>query len=261
MEANSSVTQLSPLAPRLSIIIATWNAAQTLERCLKSVFCQNFSHWELLVADAASTDGTIDIIRRHSDRISWWRSEKDRGIYDAWNQALAHATGDYVAFIGADDAFHSQDALERVFAVIGDVQYDLVSSRCLLRDADWRPLVEAGKPWNHARLPRRMGITHPGLLHRRTLFALYGPFDPALRIVGDLDFLLRLPGDIRALHLPFIVIDVQNDGVSRNQFWHRLRERRLVHMRCERVGRFRADLYWLDKALRMPIARLLGLQH
>ncbi|WP_159017303.1 glycosyltransferase family 2 protein [Cognatiluteimonas profundi] len=261
MEIHRSLAEARHPTPRLSIIIATWNAARTLERCLDSLFSQSFARWELLVADAASTDGTTDIIRKNTDRIAWWRSEKDRGIYDAWNHALVHATGDYVTFLGADDALHSEDVLERMFAAIGSTQYDLVSSRCLLRDADWHPLGEAGKPWNHARLPRRMGITHPGLLHRRELFALYGEFDASLRIVGDLEFLLRLPDDIRTLHIPFVSIDVQNDGVSRKQFWCRLRERRLVHARCARVGRFRADLYWLDKAWRMPIARLLGLQH
>jgi glycosyltransferase involved in cell wall biosynthesis len=261
MEPTPILDQISTPTPRLSIIVATWNAARTFERCLRSITGQDFVAWELLIADSASTDGTIDLIRQHATQFAWWQSQKDGGIYDAWNQALANAHGEYVLFLGADDALHSPNVLQRMFDAIGNDDYDLVSSRCLLRDAEWHSLGQSGGPWNHATMPQRMGVIHPGLLHRRELFARYGSFDPRLRIVGDLDFLLRLQNNIRTLDLPFITVDIQNDGISRRQFWHRLRERRLVHARCPRVGPLRANLYWLDKAWRMPIARLLGLQH
>ncbi|MGH6803506.1 MAG: glycosyltransferase family 2 protein [Methyloceanibacter sp.] len=247
--------------PRLSIIVATWNAARTFERCLHSVIGQDFTAWELLVADGASTDGMVDLIRQHESHIAWWQSRQDDGIYDAWNHALAHARGEYVVFLGADDAFHAPDTLQRIFDAIGDEEYDLVTTRGVMRDAEWRPLSEAGGPWNYDAMPRRMGVLHPGLLHRRDLFERYGLFDPSLRIVGDLEFLLRMPRDLRTLDLAFPTVDVQNDGISRQQFWCRLRERRQVHVRAPRVGRLRACLYWLDKAWRMPIARALGLPH
>jgi glycosyltransferase involved in cell wall biosynthesis len=247
--------------PRLSIIIATYNAAATLTRCLRSIVSQTSREWQIVVADGGSTDGTQDILSKHNSEIAYWQSRPDAGIYDAWNQALKHATGEYVCFLGADDSLRSEQVLERIFSAIGRERYDLVSSRCLLVDASGRSLDEFGGAWDYARLPRRMGIAHPGLLHRRDLFSRYGCFDKRLKIAGDLDFLLRLPEDTRTLHLPIVSINVQNDGISRKQFWRRLHERRLVHARCNRVGSIRANVFWLDKALRMPIAKLFGLPH
>lgn len=247
--------------PRVSIILATFNAAATLERCIATIAAQTFCSWELLLVDGASTDATTSIIRQRAACIAYWHSHADAGIYDAWNQALKRARGEYVVFLGADDALHAPETLERIFDAIGDDEYDLVTSRGVLRNADWQPLLEAGGPWNYKAMPRRMGVLHPGLLHRRDLFNRYGFFDASLKIVGDLDFLLRLPHDLRTLDLGFPTVDVQNDGISRQQFWKRLRERRRVHVRTPRVGSLRACLYWLDKAWRMPIARALGLPH
>ncbi len=64
---------------RLSIILATWQAASTLERCLRSMLEQDFTDWELLIADGASTDGTVDLIRKYEQHIAWWNSESDDG--------------------------------------------------------------------------------------------------------------------------------------------------------------------------------------
>jgi glycosyltransferase involved in cell wall biosynthesis len=255
------VAQFFVNTPLLSVIVATYNAGATLARCLQSIFCQTFGNWEIIIVDGGSSDSTLDIIRQNESAIAYWHSHPDAGIYDAWNQALAHARGKYVMFIGADDALHDPDALGRLFRAIGHEEYDLVSSRGVLRDASWRELSEVGGAWNYDVIPRRMGILHPGLLHRQDLFSQHGMFDANLRIVGDLDFLLRLPKSVRTLDLPSVTVDVQNDGVSRKLFWRRLRERRQVHLRCARVGPLRAYLYWLDKAWRMPIARLLGLQY
>ena len=89
--------------PRLSIIIATWQAASTFERCLDSIIEQDFKDWELLIADGNSDDGTVDLIRNYEPHIAWWQSKEDGGIYDAWNQALGQARGEYVCFLVADD--------------------------------------------------------------------------------------------------------------------------------------------------------------
>lgn len=247
--------------PRLSIIVATYNSAATLRRCLESIFSQDFTDWEALVVDGGSCDGTVDIITAFSEKLHYWHSRADRGIYDAWNQALKQARGEYVCFIGADDAWTSKHSLSTLFEAIGGREIDLVTSRGTLRDMDWRPVASIGGGWNYARLPRRLGLIHPGLLHRRTLFDTYGPFDDRLRIVGDLDFLLRLPANVRVLHVNENTIDIQAGGISRRQFWRRLSERYHVHTRCARVGRLRAGIYWADKAWRMPIARMLGLPY
>jgi glycosyltransferase involved in cell wall biosynthesis len=246
-------------APRLSIIIATWQAAATLERCLGSIVKQDFASWELLVADAASTDGTVDLIRSYEPHISWWQTAKDNGIYDAWNSALANASGEYVTFLGADDAWHAPSTLSHVFAIIGDREYDLITGRGALMDSTGRAYFDHGGCWDYKKIMRRMTICHPGCLHRRELFDRFGKFDTSYRISADYDFILRLPADLRSLHLEMTLVDVADSGVSRRRRWLMLRERYRAQVNCPRVGRLRAVINLADKLWRIPVAKALGI--
>ena len=89
--------------PKISIITVTYNAVKTIEETILSVINQTYENIEYIIIDGGSTDGTIDIIKKYEDQISYWVSEKDKGIYDAMNKGIDIATGDYVYFLGADD--------------------------------------------------------------------------------------------------------------------------------------------------------------
>lgn len=247
--------------PKVSIIVATWNAARTFERCVDSIVEQDFPNWELLIADGASTDGTIDLIRKHNRHIAWWQSCKDGGIYDAWNQALLHARGEYVCFLGADDAWADIGALARLCAGIGTKEFDLVTSRGRIFDPATGGESQFGSAWDYRRIGRRMVVCHPGLLHRRSLFDRYGLFNTRYRIAGDLEFLLRLPSSTLAMHVDCISVIIEAAGISRKNVMMRLREQREILVRCERYGLVRAYLNWLDKVWRYPIARLFNISH
>jgi glycosyltransferase involved in cell wall biosynthesis len=247
--------------PRLSIIIATWQAASTLKRCLDSILEQEFEDWELLIADGNSSDGTVELIRKYEPRIAWWQSKEDGGVYDAWNQALLQARGEYVCFLGADDAWLDSSSLSRLFEATGDRDYDLITSRGLFVDSSNDKSFPFGSAWNYRRIGRRTVVCHPGLLHRRSLFLTYGLFDTHYRIAGDLDFLLRLPKDLKTLHVDANSVIVEAAGISRRNVLERLREQREVLMRCERYGPIRAYLVWIDKLIRLPFARLLNISH
>lgn len=252
---------LREASPRLSIIIATWQAASTLERCLESIIEQEFEDWELLVADGNSSDGTVELIRKYEPHIAWWQSEKDGGVYDAWNQALQKARGEYVCFIGADDAWSDSHSLVRLFEATKGRDYDLITSRGLFVDSATGKSFPFGSAWNYRRIGRRTVVCHPGLLHRRSLFRTYGLFDTHYRIAGDLDFLLRLPRDLKTLHVDANSVIIEAAGISRRNVLERLREQREVLKRCERYGPIRAYLVWLDKLIKLPIARLLNISH
>jgi len=258
---SSPTRHLPGQKPRLSIIVATWNAARTLERCLESVNSQKFTEWELLIADGASTDGTVDIIRQHEAGLSWWQSRKDGGIYDAWNQALSHARGDYICFLGADDFLVSDTTLAALFGAIGEQQYDLVSSRGIVFNPVTGKENKFGSAWNYHRLGRHMVVCHPGLLHKRSLFEAHGVFNTRYRIAADLEFLLRLAPTLSTLDVDMVTVRIEAAGISRRNVMKRLREQREILASCERYGPLRARLVWLDKLWRYPIAQWLDISH
>lgn len=247
--------------PRLSIIIATRNAERTFERCMHSITGQDFTDWEILIADGASTDNTVSLIRKHEAIIAWWQSKGDEGIYDAWNQAIARARGEYVCFLGADDAWADDHALARLYRAIGEQEYDLVTSSGLVINSATGKRERFGSAWDYQRIGRRSVVCHPGLLHRRSLFERYGDFDSHYRIAGDLDFMLRLPASIHTLHVDTVSTLIDSEGMSRRNVLARLREQREVLARCERYGPIFAHLVWIDKLWRYPLARLFHIPH
>jgi glycosyltransferase involved in cell wall biosynthesis len=89
--------------PKVSIVMVTFNAAAFLQDSLNSIYRQTYPNLEIVVMDGASKDNTTDILKANNDKITYWKSEPDSGIYDAMNKALQHITGDWVYFLGADD--------------------------------------------------------------------------------------------------------------------------------------------------------------
>ena len=247
--------------PRLSVVIATRNVSRTFERCMRSILEQHFTSWELLISDGGSTDDTVALIHKYEKHIAWWQSKADNGIYDAWNQALIHAKGDYVCFLGADDAWADPNVLQELFSAINSQTYDLVTSRGLIFSTDSDESSTFGSAWNYQRLGRRMVVCHPGLLHRRELFDTYGLFDTRYRIAGDLEFLLRLPSNITTKDVAKITVRVEANGVSRMNFYARLREQRSILSRCGRFGTLYAYAVWVDRLFRYPIARILRIPY
>lgn len=87
----------------ISIVIATFNAAKTLERCLQSIVPQLTDATELVIVDGGSEDETLSIIKKYEQYVAYTVSEPDKGIYDAWNKGVKVAHGEWIMFIGADD--------------------------------------------------------------------------------------------------------------------------------------------------------------
>jgi glycosyltransferase involved in cell wall biosynthesis len=91
--------------PLFSIITVVLNRDQHIEKTIKSVLLQKFKNFEYIIIDGGSTDKTIDIVKKYSRKISYWSSEKDRGIYDAFNKGIKQARGKYIGIINSDDLY------------------------------------------------------------------------------------------------------------------------------------------------------------
>lgn len=205
--------------PRISIVMAAWNVADTIGDAIDSVARQTYPHRELLIADGASSDGTVDIIQAAADKgqVQWTASEPDQGISDAWNKALAHVTGDWIYFLGADDRLQGDDTLEKVAVHLRDAREKIVYGQVHIVMDDDRILRTEGRPWDETRdlFFQVNALPHQGVFHHRSLFDELGNFNPDYRIAGDYEFLMRALKDgapARFMDLP--VAAMAEGGVS-----------------------------------------------
>lgn len=205
-------------APRLSILVATWNCGPLLAAFLDSLKAQSWNDWELLLLDNASSDGTAELVERFRQGLPQperliWSSQPDCGIYDAWNRGLQLARGTYLSFIGADDTFLDAGSLERIAALTA-TGVDLITARNAYHGPDGRFLRHWGFGWQWQRMRESMNIAHPGMLVRRELFMRVGPFDSSFRICADYEWFLRLPAELRSVHTTDAILKVVQAGVS-----------------------------------------------
>jgi len=109
----------------ISIVTVVYNGEKYLEETIQNVINQTYDNVEYIIIDGGSTDGTLDIIKKYEDRVDYWASEKDSGIYDAMNKGISLFSGDYLFFLGADDFIKNTNILYEVNKEL-NINYNLV---------------------------------------------------------------------------------------------------------------------------------------
>ena len=104
--------------PLISIITVVFNGEKYFEKTIKSVIDQSYDNVEYIIIDGGSTDGTLDIIKKHEEQIDYWVSEKDEGIYDAMNKGIDLVSGDWINFMNAGDKFYDKGSIENIISKI-----------------------------------------------------------------------------------------------------------------------------------------------
>ncbi|KAB2946584.1 MAG: cell wall biogenesis glycosyltransferase [Candidatus Methanoperedens nitroreducens] len=211
--------------PLVSVIVAVYNGAKTLQRCIDSVSDQTYLNKELIIIDGGSTDGTIEILRSNQDKITYWQSGPDNGIYDAWNKALGHAGGDWICFLGSDDYLWKSNVFEEIMPHLARAEsqgmrmaYGQVAR---VTENNEISCVD-GNSWEYTRrgivIDGICTFAHQGMFHHRSLFELYGKFDESFRIAGDYELLIRIfkdGGDAYFIN-GLIVAGMQIGGITAN---------------------------------------------
>jgi glycosyltransferase involved in cell wall biosynthesis len=172
---------------KLSIITINKDNAPGLEKTIQSVVCQTYKDFEYIVIDGASSDGSVELIKKFADKMTYWVSEPDTGIYNAMNKGIRKAQGEYCLFLDSGDLLINSNTLEKVFEEIkncpeSDIYYsDSANQNNTIISL---PKVLSVEYFINA------SISHPNSLIKRALFFKHGFYMENLKIVSDWAFFL-----------------------------------------------------------------------
>jgi glycosyltransferase involved in cell wall biosynthesis len=206
--------------PRVSIVIGVKNGARTLQRCLDSIAAQDVPERETIVVDSASTDGTRQLLEANAreGKVTHYVSEPDSGLYEAWNKGVRSSRGEWICFLGCDDAFHDPAALRSLLDAASAARGGARIVYGLVNRVTERGVVAEtwGEPWAAARAAAFAGfmIPHPGTLHRRSVFEEHGLFDESYRVAGDYELMIRELLERDPVFVERVVVDMRFGGMS-----------------------------------------------
>lgn len=213
---------------KISIITVTYNSAQTLEQTIQSVLSQNYPNIEYIIVDGKSTDDTVTIIEKYRDKISYFISEKDDGLYHAINKGIGLATGDIIGILHADDFYTENNVLTAIAetfkmneadAAYADLYYvDKNNTDKIIRT--WKSGKYSSKSFLWGWMP-----PHPTFFVKKNCYTKYGVFNTTLRSAADYEIMLRLlyKHKIKAAYLPEFIVKMRVGGQSNASIQNRVK--------------------------------------
>jgi len=176
----------------VSIITASLNAAAHIQTAIESVAGQTYPHIQHVIIDGGSTDGTLEIIQRNRDRIGYFVSEPDHGIYSAMNKGIRAASGDILYFLNADDRFCDDHVVEDVVSVFQSDQSLEVIYGNLVWDKPGR-MDRVKQPSTVAKASLAAAtVLHQTVFARRHVFEATDGFSEEYKVVSDYDWMMKV---------------------------------------------------------------------
>lgn len=170
--------------PLLTIVTVVFNGEKTLSNTINAVLSIANDELEYIIIDGGSKDKTMEIVKSYEDKIDYWASEEDNGIYDAMNKGVKVANGKYILFSNADDVIESSAKNEIFDAMNKD--YDVISMP--IKFVETEHVWKTNTPLKKFRMP----LPHPGLIVKKNIFHDIGRFNTQYKYSADYDFILRL---------------------------------------------------------------------
>lgn len=212
--------------PRISIITIVYNDFHHLEETILSVVKQTYGIIEYIIIDGNSTDGTMDLIKKYSDKLAYWVSEKDNGIYDAMNKGLHAATGDFVLFLNSGDQLHEKSTIEKIVQQI-DEKTDVIYGETVLINDNGKILgmrrKQAPEKLTWKSFLFGMMVCHQSVLVRREIAPVY---NEKYRFSADFEWvLLSLKKARKIVNSHQIISRYLEEGATTHNHKESLKER------------------------------------
>jgi glycosyltransferase involved in cell wall biosynthesis len=211
---------------KISLITVTYNAADTIERCITSVVAQTYPNLEYIIIDGGSTDNTVVIINKYQPHIHTIISEPDNGIYDAMNKGIQLATGDIIGMLNADDFFADTDVLNCVAKAFATCNADIIYGDIDFVDKQdkifrkWRSGNYRHGYFNFGWMP-----PHPSFYVKRGLFNQYGLYKLHYGTAADYELMLRFihTHQLRVHYIKKVMVKMLIGGVSTKNLNNRIK--------------------------------------
>lgn len=201
--------------PKISIITVVFNAANDLRTTLDALSKLSYDNKEIIIIDGGSTDGTLDVICEFAPFISFWKSEPDKGLYDAMNKGLKAATGEYVWFVNAGDLPYNDEVLENVFLPTETLP-DIYYGEAMIIDKNGEELGLRRK-----KLPKKltknsfkngMVVCHQAFIVRKAITPMY---NTELRYVADIEWVIGCIDNSKKIqNCNTVICKFQEGGIS-----------------------------------------------
>lgn len=179
---------------KLSIITINWNNADGLEKTIQSVVSQTYKEFEYVIVDGASTDGSVDIIKRYAEKNPInWVSEPDKGIYNAMNKGIMRASGEYLHFLNSGDMLNDDKVVEKMIDQLAANNYPeiLIGHLFKLMPDGTKSRSTTSTRFSFFRFYLN-SINHPSTYIKKELFDKYGLYDESLKIVSDWKWFMQV---------------------------------------------------------------------
>jgi glycosyltransferase involved in cell wall biosynthesis len=199
--------------PFLSIITINFNNAEGLQKTMESVFSQSYDNFQFLIIDGASTDGSVAILESNNDRLDYWVSEQDSGVYNAMNKGIMASNGDYLLFLNSGDQLTGPSALSDFIhheKFGGDIIY-----------GDY--MFENGEKVFPDQLTpvyfMRTSLPHQSTFFKKEVFDIMGSYDESYKLGGDRAFYIKsfLSNRFQFVHVNYFLTFFDMEGMSNSQ--------------------------------------------
>jgi glycosyltransferase involved in cell wall biosynthesis len=237
--------------PKVSIITVVYNNRAFVQEAIRSVLSQTYKNVEYIVIDGGSTDGTVECIKEHAAGITYFISEKDKGIYDAMNKGIRLATGEIVGILNSDDVYAHDRVLEMVVDVMKNAEIDACYGDLVYVNKDMSRAVRLWRSCSYRKGLFSRGWTppHPAFFVRRPVYEKYGVFDLNYVLAADFELLFRFleKHQVCSVYVPGVFVKMRLGGATNKDIKNIVRQNREILHVLHSAGADASPVFFVSK--------------
>lgn len=209
---------------KISIITVVYNNERTIKDALESVLGQSYENIEYVIIDGNSNDNTVGLISQYKEKLGYFISEKDNGLYDAMNKGILACTGDVIGILNSDDLYQDSEVIAAVMEeFINETALDIVYGNLVYVKSEdtnkvvrnWKSKAYYNNFFENANVP-----PHPSLFVRSNVYKEAGFFDLDYKLAADYEFMLRVfkKHNFKAKYINRLITKMRLGGATNQSF-------------------------------------------